>query len=326
MNKFRAISDKDTIELGMCNPNPYHFSYPYYIEQGDEYKEDSNIFRTYGATHALSLSLTVLSQWFYYVNKTPTLYLYAPFYLDYVNIIKYSGWKYNVEIVADLKKIPLKPTSVLLINFPNNPTGRDATDNEVRFFELFSKVGFLISDIVYHNMLKPCKVIIPRRGIVIYSLSKAFTWCGLRNGTLSLVKNNGEKMNEFLRTHLIEAIRSTVVCPISSKIYKNLIIKAILFGRRKRIKKWYVSQWEKMKKVLDRFELSPNYETGYAPFFFIHCPEELIKFLESKKVNVLRGDLFGVHMNMVRISTAVSTKTIKRFEKVLEEYFNGKKN
>lgn len=318
MNEFTAKPKDGTIELGMCNPNPYWFSKPYTIEQGEEFEEDSNVFRTFGATHALSLCLTALARWYFYNNKKPILYLYAPFYLDYINIVKNSGWNFRVEIVTELKDVVVSDNSVLLINFPNNPTGRDVSVWEKNYIEEFSKIGFVILDVVYSDMMKPTTRIHLSGGAVIDSLSKRYTWCGMRYGWLSLHYKNSKEMNEYLRTQIINVVRSTTVCPPPYKMF-NLKKGQ---KRTKKISKWYVGQYNKMKAVLDKYNLTPSYPTGFSPFFLLEGNDKLFKFFEEKNVNVLRGDMFGVNKKYFRITTAVNDETIEKFDKVLEEFYN----
>jgi aspartate/methionine/tyrosine aminotransferase len=102
-----------------------------------------------------------------------------------------TGWRIDVDLLADLVA---KPTRLVVINAPHNPTGHLPTHEEYAALTALVEASgaWLFSDEMYHGLeadlaarLAPA-VVRCERAVSLWGLSKSFALPGLRIGWLAL--------------------------------------------------------------------------------------------------------------------------------------------
>src|SRR6056297_1679097 len=112
-----------------------------------------------------------------------------------------NGWDFHVE---DLEKLINNKTKLLVINFPNNPTGAIISkDSQQRIVELAKKNNIILfSDEMYQYLEYEDDTRLPSvadlydRSVTLFGMSKTFALAGLRIGWL--ITKNKEWMKNFL--------------------------------------------------------------------------------------------------------------------------------
>jgi len=157
------------------------------------------------------------------LNKSDEIIIFEPAFPTYFSSIKYNGFKFkSIQLkehngfkidINDLQEAISSKTKVILINFPNNPTGATLTKNDLeKIYNLCKKNNiYLISDETYsrmyfdsnvkHNSVASfdhCK----ENVIVINSFSKNFAMAGWRLGYVLGPKSFIKKLNLMNQTIL----------------------------------------------------------------------------------------------------------------------------
>jgi aspartate aminotransferase len=185
----------------------------YYHQLGFSYLKQNNIQITTGGSEAISLAL------FSICNPDDEVLVFEPFYANYqsfsvqnhVHLVPITTFGHNGFHLPPKKEILSHLTSrtkaILLCN-PNNPTGTVFTKTEMdTIFSLAKEFNlFVISDEVYREFVydgrKHISILeympkFPRQSILLDSLSKRYSLCGARLGTL--VSLNPDLMTGVLR-------------------------------------------------------------------------------------------------------------------------------
>jgi aspartate aminotransferase len=185
----------------------------YYHSLGFDFVDTDNIQVTTGGSEAISMALFAACQ------PGDEVIVFEPFYANYNSYAVVNGVKL-VPVTTHIQdgfhlpagkiieaKITQKTKAILFCN-PNNPTGTVYTDMEMKMLVgLAKKHGlFLLSDEVYreytydglkHTSLLSYAEDIPAQAIVLDSMSKRYSLCGVRLG--ALISLNEELMTGVLR-------------------------------------------------------------------------------------------------------------------------------
>lgn len=182
------------------NPEFIEAMKTYYHRLGFSFLENSHIQVTTGGSEAISMAM------FAVCNPGDEILTFEPLYTNYnsyavVNGVMLKGILTTSETGFHLPKrevieaaITDKTKAILICN-PNNPTGTVYTEEEIRMLVdiVKSKNLFLLSDEVYreytydgrtHVSLLKFMQEIPEQAIVLDSMSKRYSLCGVRLGNL----------------------------------------------------------------------------------------------------------------------------------------------
>lgn len=185
----------------------------YYRSLGFDFLARENIQVTVGGSEAISWAM------FATCNPGDEIIVFEPFYTNYnsyavvngvtlVPILTTSENGFHLPPAAAIEKAITKKTKAILICNPGNPTGTVYTKDEVAMLVAVAKKHglFLMSDEVYReyaydgrasvSLLSYMKDI-PQQAIVLDSMSKRYSLCGIRLGTI--VSLNEEIMAGVLR-------------------------------------------------------------------------------------------------------------------------------
>lgn len=171
-----------------------------------------NVWITIGGSEAIAFAIMTVC------DPNDEIIVFEPFYTNYNGISVMAGVKL-IPILTSIKNgfhLPpkrrieeriSKRTKAILINTPNNPTGTVLTEEEMFIIQrLCKKYGlFLLSDEVYREFAYDGRVHvsalslpeIQEQVIVLDSISKRFSACGARVGTI--VCRNKKVMDSLLR-------------------------------------------------------------------------------------------------------------------------------
>lgn len=214
---IRVLSDWKINPLGYA-PSQGTIKYlesllSYYHQLGYNYLETKNLQVTIGGSEAIYMAM------FASCNPGDEIIVFEPFYTNYNSYAATSGVKL-IPIKTDIAdgfhfpgpkaieaKITGRTRAILYCN-PNNPTGTVYTKNEIEMLvSLAAKHNlFLLSDEVYREYVFDGKKQVsllnyfpeyPENLIVLDSMSKRYSLCGLRLGTL--ISLNPEIMSGVLR-------------------------------------------------------------------------------------------------------------------------------
>jgi len=185
----------------------------YYHGAGFPFIETKDIQVTVGGSEAIS--------WAMYATCEPgdEIIVFEPFYTNYntyavvngvtlVPVLTTAENGFHMPPKAEIEKKITPRTKAILICTPNNPTGTVYTKEEITMLVEISKEHglFLLSDEVYREYaydgkkqtsLMSYMQEIPDRAIMLDSLSKRYSACGIRIGTL--VSLNPDVMAGVLR-------------------------------------------------------------------------------------------------------------------------------
>lgn len=185
----------------------------YYHNLGATFLETTNIQVTMGGSEAISWAM------FATCEAGDEIIVFEPFYTNYdsyaivhgitlVPVLTTAVNNFHLPIAEEIEKKITSKTKAILICTPNNPTGTVYTKEEMEMLVALSKKHnlFLMSDEVYReyaydgrkqtSLLSYMKEI-PDKAIMLDSLSKRYSACGIRIGVL--VSLNADIMSGVLR-------------------------------------------------------------------------------------------------------------------------------
>lgn len=206
----------DVLKNWKKNPIPYSRSngdpgllnslVKYYRNLGGSFIKEENLLVTTGGSEAISIAL------FSVADSGEEVIVFEPYYTNYnsyaainniklVPVLTMGATGFHLPDRIEIEKKISKKTKAILICNPNNPTGTAYTNKEIRMLvDICIKNNlFLISDEVYrefiydgnkHNSILSYLKKYPKNMILLDSLSKRYSLCGVRLGMLvSLNKN-----------------------------------------------------------------------------------------------------------------------------------------
>lgn len=311
----------------------------WYKEDYDFSFDKDEIIITAGGTHAMYLVMESL------LDDGDEVIAIAPYYLYYQPQIELPKGKlivynarsennFDVE-VDELEKLVSNRTKAIIINSPNNPSGKVYSQENIQsIINLAEKYDFLvIADDIYSalNYTDNKKAICsyeekPNRIITIYSYSKDFSMTGLRLGHIIADK---ELITCFRNVN--ESVNFTI-----SSMSQRLGIYAI--RKRKQIQEGIYNEYRKrIFYVYDRIQnmknISCNNPEGTFYLFAnikdtgLGSMEIWHKILDDAHVLVLPGNGFGeAGEGYIRIACTVGTDVLKEAFDRLEKMDIFKKN
>ena len=167
-----------------------------YSDYGVRYDPDSEVLITVGATEAISIALLAL------LNPGDEVLISDPGFVAYEPCVALSGGvpvsiplrekNHFKPSVRDVTSLLTPESRVMLLNFPNNPTGSILSHEEaIRLAKIAAERDMLVNSdevyekIVYEGTKHECMAALPRmreRTLVVGSFSKTYAMTGLRVG------------------------------------------------------------------------------------------------------------------------------------------------
>lgn len=367
IRKFFDIANKieDCISLGVGEPDfetPWHITEEgiFSLEQGRtfytsnqglpelreeiskwnkrkynlDYSKDE-IIVTCGGSEAIDIALRAT------INPGDEVIILEPNYVCYEpDIIMAGGKPVKIKLKnenefrltpEELESVITSKTKILLMNYPNNPTGAIMTKEDLeKIAEVVIKYDLLvISDEIYSELTYSGNHYsigalpnMRERTLTINGFSKAFAMTGWR---LGYVMGPKEVMDQVKKIH-----QFVIMCSPTISQYAG--IEALRNGDKdiERMKKEYDKRRKYLLKEFNRLGL-PCFEPRGAFYCFpyigkygMSSEEFATDLLEKEHVVVVPGTAFGDSgEGFVRISYAYSLDNLKEAIKRIEKYLNG---
>ncbi|MDP2741390.1 MAG: aminotransferase class I/II-fold pyridoxal phosphate-dependent enzyme [bacterium] len=290
------------------------------LEGNKIFRNEEEIIVTAGTTSAIFMTLFSL------VNSDDEVIIFSPYFVAYVEIIKFVGGKVIVVKTDEnfqpdiklLKKAITKKTKAIIVNSPNNPTGAVYPKNIISEIVNVAREKniFIISDEIYSSLIyeeveffSPAKIY--SNTIIIDGFSKSKAVTGWRVGYVAGPKeiiDALEKVQQF-----------TSVCAPSAFQY------ALIKATNTPVEKSIITEYQKRRDFIYE-DLKNNFsivKPEGAFYFFIKTPifsDIFAKRLLKKGVAVVPGVVFGKDFdNYIRISYATSKEKLKKALSVIKK-------
>lgn len=188
------------------NPEFIEAMKTYYHRLGFTFLENSHIQVTTGGSEAISMAMFAVA------NAGDEILTFEPLYTNYNSYAVVTGVQlkaigttsetgFHLPTRDVIEKAITPKTRAILICNPNNPTGTVYTEAEIQMLvDIVKDKGlFLLSDEVYreytydgrkHVSLLSYMQEIPDQAVVLDSMSKRYSLCGVRLGTLVTLNTN----------------------------------------------------------------------------------------------------------------------------------------
>jgi aminotransferase len=367
IRKFFDIANKikDCISLGVGEPDfdtPWHITEEgiYSLEQGKtfytsnqglpELREEiskwnkrkynldyspENIIVTCGGSEAIDIALRAC------INPGDEVIILEPNYVCYEpDIILAGGAAVKIKLKnenefrltpEELEEVITDKTKILLINYPNNPTGAIMTKEDLeKIAEVIKKHDLLvISDEIYSELTYSGNHYsigalpdMRDRTITINGFSKAFSMTGWRLGYVmgpKAIMDQMKKIHQFV-----------IMCSPTISQYAGIEALKNGDGDIEKMKKEYDKRRKYLLKEFDRLGL-PCFEPRGAFYIFpdirkyrMTSEEFATDLLEKEHVVVVPGTAFGDSgEGFVRISYAYSLDALKEAVRRIEKYIGS---
>lgn len=297
-----------------------------------QYNPDNEIIVTVGGSEAIDLSIRAI------VEPGDEVLIVEPCFVCYRPIVELCGGKaVTIETKAEdnfkLTKEELKEkitdkTKVLILPFPNNPTGAIMTKEDLlEIAEVLRETNIIVlSDEIYSELTYGRKHVsitqidgMRERTILINGFSKAFAMTGWRLGFLCGPK---EMVGEILKIHQYAIMSSPTVSQYAAIKALNSCLNDV---------NEMVQEYDMRRRlVVDGFnKLGLDCFTPEGAFYVFPCikstglsSEEFCeKLLFTKNVAVVPGNAFGESgEGFIRVSYAYSLKHLKTALKYIGEF------
>lgn len=288
------------------------------------------IYMTCGAAAAIRIVLSSLI-----CKNTDEVVVFAPFFPEYKVFIESAGAKIvivppkndmGIDLTA-LKNALNENTRAVIVNSPNNPSGKVYTENEIielseELYAAEKKFGnpiYLIADepyreIVFNGAVCPFIPAFYKNTVICYSYSKALSLPGERIGYVA-VSPEAAKAND-LYLAVAGAGRSLgYVCAPS--LFQHLIAKCA--DKVSDIEP-YRENRDILIKMLKKYNFSCINPDG-AFYLFVKSPipsaEEFSEKAKRFNLLIVPSESFGVD-GYVRIATCVDKNTVVNSEKAFK--------
>lgn len=307
---------------------------------GMTYDPKTEVVVTVGGSEAIDIALRAM------LNPGDEVLMPEPCYVSYLPCIKLAGgvpvsielkeeYEFRLQKEQLLSAITDK-TKILILSYPNNPTGAIMTKEDLQAIAevVVEKDLYVISDEIYaaltygveHTTIASLEGMRDRT-IVINGFSKAFAMTGWRLGYALGPKIILEQMTKIHQFCIMAA-------PTTSQ---HAAISALKYGDKdvEEMRKSYNMRRNFLMKEMRRMKLQ-CFEP-YGAFYIFPCIKEFgmtseqfaTKLLEQEKVVVVPGTAFGeCGEGFVRISYAYSIEELKealsRVERFIESLRNKK--
>jgi len=309
----------------------------YYHGIGHRFLDIPNFQATSGGSEAISMAM------FATCNPGDEILTFEPLYTNYNSYAAMNGItlravptniKDGFHLPNTIEKYITKKTKAILYCNPNNPTGTVYTKKEVEMLVAAAKKHklFLMSDEVYReytydgrkqiSLLSYMKQI-PRQAIVLDSMSKRYSVCGLRLG--ALISLNEEVMSGVLRIAHGRLSAGLVDQAIAAKLVD--VPKKYISDMQKEYKKRRDVLYSGLKKIPG--VVIPKPEGAFYTIVSLpvkdaeHFCQWLLTDFQDHKETVMLAPAAGFYAtpgkgtNEVRIAYVINTKDLQRCVTVL---------
>jgi aminotransferase len=299
---------------------------------GAEYNPESEILVTVGVSEALDIALRAL------INPGDEVLFHEPCYVSYrATIIFAHGVPVAVETKAEngfrltramLEAKVTPKTKVLMLNFPNNPTGGIMSRQDLEDIAAFARERDLIviTDEIYGELTydAPHTSIVSLPGmkdrtIFLHGFSKAWAMTGFR---LGYACGPAELIEAMMKIH-----QYTMLC--ASSLAQKAAIEALvrpevdvgeMVAEYRRRRNYIASAFAEMGIGCHR-PLGAFYAFPSVAKFKLPAKEFAMRLLREEKVAVVPGTAFGdCGEGFVRCAYATSLDNIKEAMKRLERF------
>ncbi len=290
---------------------------------GGDYNPDNEVLVTVGVSEALDLALRAL------LNPGDEVLYHEPCYVSYRTTILFAhGVPLAVETRADngfrltramLEAKATPRTKVLMLNFPNNPTGAIMSREDLEDIAAFARERDLIviTDEIYgeltYDMPHTSIVSLPGlrdRTVFLHGFSKAWAMTGYR---LGYACGPAELIEAMMKIH-----QYTMLC--ASSLAQKAAIEALarpdsdigeMVNEYRRRRNFIAAAFAEMGLECHR-PLGAFYAFPSVARFGLPAKEFALKFLREEKVAVVPGTAFGeCGEGFVRCAYATSLDNIK---------------
>lgn len=293
-----------------------------YDKFGKKYDKD-NVIITCGGTIAMYLLMQAL------LDPGDEVIVLAPYYIYYRPQIEMAGGKI-VEYAADkdrnftldpeeIRKLINPRTKAIILNNPNNPTGKVYKPEEIQGLVnlIVDEDIILVADDIYcalnftENIKPVCSYRDDPRIVTIYSFSKDFSATGLRLGYI---------MGDKDIIQVIQNLNESIAFTVNSMVQRSGIYA---FENAQNIQKPMIEEYKKrLDYGFDRLSKMKNIEIGKPEGTFYLFPdirqtglnskEVWNKILDEAHVLVLPGSGFGnAGEGFLRIACTVGIEEMK---------------
>lgn len=299
-----------------------------------KYNYDSDILVTVGGSEAIDVALRAM------INPLDEVIITTPCYVSYEPCCLLAGAKVKTIPLKNENEFRLTPeeleaaisdkTKILIINYPNNPTGAimDYSDLEAISEVIIKHDLFVISDEIYselsyyNNHVSIANIPnMKERCIVINGFSKSYSMTGWRLGYACGPK---EIIAQMTKIH-----QFAIMCAPTNSQYAA--IEALKNGDND-VKEMKDAYNERRRYVLFRLEEMglPCFTPKGAFYVFpdirkfgLSSEEFALRLLNEEKVVVVPGSAFGVSgEGFIRISYAYSIDDLKKALERVERFIN----
>ncbi len=306
--------------------------------QGVEYNPNSEILVTVGGSEAIDIGLRAI------INPEDEVIIPQPSYVSYEPCAVLAGAK---PVIINLKaenEFRLKPeellnaitdrTKILILPYPNNPTGAIMEENDLKAIaEIIKEKDILVmSDEIYSALTYKEKHVsiasiegMKERTILINGFSKAYAMTGWR---LGYACGPQEIITQMTKIH-----QFAIMCAPTTSQYAA--VEALKHGD-KDVEEMRQSYNQRRRFLMDAFrKMNLECFEPYGAFYVFPCIKEFgmtseefaTKFLQEEKVAVVPGTAFGeCGEGFLRISYAYSLENLKLALERLEKFVTKLRN
>ena len=306
--------------------------------QGIQYEPTTNVLVTVGGSEAIDLAFRAM------VNDGDEVLIPQPSYVSYLPCAILAGAKpviinlkveNNFKLTAEelLENISDK-TKILVLPFPNNPTGAVMEKNDLEKIAkiVIEKDLFVISDEIYSELTYNGKHVsiteldgMKERTVLINGFSKSYAMTGWR---LGYACGPTEIISQMTKIH-----QYAIMCAPTTSQYAA--IEALKNGDED-VEMMRNSYNQRRRYLVDAFKkMNLSCFEPFGAFYMFPCIKEFglsseefaTKFLQEEKVALIPGTAFGdCGEGFLRISYAYSLETLKIAMERLSHFINRLRN
>ncbi len=308
-----------------------------YIEKNSHIKYDpeNEIIVTVGGSEAIDIAIRAV------LNPGDEVLIVEPCFVCYAPLVELAGGvpvtintriEDNFKLTPELLREKITPkTKLLILPFPNNPTGAIMTREDLeKIADVLRETNIMIlSDEIYSELTygrKHCSIIeiddMRERTIYINGFSKAFAMTGWRLGYLAAPK---PVVKQILKLHQYVIMSSPTISQYAA-------IEALLHCDRE-VKNMVAEYNIRRRLLVDSFnKMGLTCFNPEGAFYVFPCikstglsSEEFCeKLLESQKVAVVPGNAFGQSgEGFIRVSYAYSLKHLREALKRIQAFIEN---
>ncbi len=294
------------------------------------YDPETEIMITCGVSQALDIALrTILNYGDEIIIPEPCYVAYKPLaILAYANpVVIKTHEENNFKIDLDhLRKLITPRTKAIIINYPNNPTGKSYSKNELKeLAEIAEEYDlYIISDEIYDKLTYngkhiPVAKFIKDRVVYLNGFSKSFAMTGFRIGYVCC---NEKILKNMLKIHQYSMLCAPTIsqyAAIEALRNEEKILSRILpeyKARRNYVYKRLIEMGFKTILPDGAFYIFPKIEN-----LNVDAEKFSEELLFKKHVAVVPGNAFGDdYIKYIRISYANNMEKLKIAMDKIEEY------